>query len=215
MERGKCSEPPKEMPAGIRLLLSRLESCASREAYAELLGKLALDAKTDKEMEQAQQLIAGPGMKDADPATVARNIRDHFAADKAKEDETPKNSVMAAGTDLVGGLNLSLDTDSLQNIRKELRKTYTENNIGYLANGTSPRSNRKTDRSGHRTGRLGRGCGRSETRTAVQPGLPAHLRGSHRTGMPSQRARVENGHRAQGGQRAPNSQACRSWAGVA
>ena len=149
MERGKLtlsSNEEEKIPPTIKPWLAELESCDSHEGYTELLSKLEVKSKSDKQLREAFHLVSGqyPTLSDIEPGLVARSIKEHYF-DMNKEvktgtDEAGKTAVICPleVSALVPSqpINLSLDTDSLQNIKKELRKTYAENNINFLANGT-------------------------------------------------------------------------------
>ena len=123
MERGKTSMFPNGcsniLPALVSLI-SQLEACHSNQEYIQLLAEFELLAKTNPEIGTAHAYILAqyPTLSNIEPATIAKALKDHYGADSKK----------------VPQLSLSLDSDSLQNIKKELRKTYQENNIGFLAN---------------------------------------------------------------------------------
>lgn len=107
--------------AALNSLLSGLEMCELHAEYMELLGQLEHAARGNVEIARAHSYLLSkyPNLPNVEPKTIAKLLREYW-----------ETKVSAASQ------RLTLDADSAQNLKKELRKTYHDNNIEFLANST-------------------------------------------------------------------------------
>lgn len=115
------------IPSAFYSFIINLENCLSHEEYMNLLQTLEQLAKTDPLISRAYSysLSKYPNLPNVEPKTIAKLFREYW---------------------YIGGKittqRLTLDPDSAQNLKKELRKTYHDSNIEFLANSISLIQNR-------------------------------------------------------------------------
>lgn len=115
------------IPSIFYSFIRSLENCRSHEEYMNLLQTLEQLAKADPLIARAYSysLSKYPTLPNVEPKTIAKLFREYWYAE---EDGTKQRLV--------------LDADSTQNLKKELRKTYHDSNIEFLANSTTLIQNR-------------------------------------------------------------------------
>ena len=113
-----------KIPSSLMSIITQLEDNNPPQNLSEVLDKLNELAHDTPEIKLAYThlLSQSPVITKEDPKNIAKIIRDYF---------NQKSSMTATENKL----NLQLDFDTIENIKKELRTTYNENNIVVLANG--------------------------------------------------------------------------------
>eukprot|EP00826_Nyctotherus_ovalis_P036907 TRINITY_DN3318_c0_g1_i14.p1 TRINITY_DN3318_c0_g1~~TRINITY_DN3318_c0_g1_i14.p1 ORF type:complete len:205 (+),score=17.65 TRINITY_DN3318_c0_g1_i14:123-737(+) len=124
------------IPSPLLPVILLLENSAGQEEREEAARQLKALSETTPELEA---LLKGQALGSAEPREVAKKLREYY-----EQKITPAKKTEAS-------FSCSLDLETTENIRRELRKTYKENNINFIANGTS----RTTSRMRYRIKRAG------------------------------------------------------------
>lgn len=109
------------IPSSLLPVILLLENSATQEEREEAMRQLKVLSETVPELEA---FFKGQAPESAEPREVAKKLREY-----CEQKITPAKNTEAS-------FSCSLDPESTENIRRELRKTYKENNISFIANGT-------------------------------------------------------------------------------
>lgn len=110
-------------PSILVLVISQLENLTTQEEYTQAIAKLKSLVKTIPELSTIININQVRDFKVQ--AKELANLLRNYA--ESKDDSTAK---------IESTLSQLLDIESVKNIKKELRKTYMDNNIFYIAKGS-------------------------------------------------------------------------------
>jgi len=117
MEEKKKGTMSENRPLIFSSLVLSLETCKSRDDYMKLLKQLEELTKTDTEIARAHSYLLSkyPNLPNVEPKTIAKQLHKYYSIESNSQ-------------------KLLLDSESIQNLKKDLRKIYYESNVGLLTN---------------------------------------------------------------------------------